>query len=293
MANYPIPLSSKNAFESVLGSQARELNPGLVFERFVPDTQEVDQERGEETPKKLGMKQVIRASKQLDRKLLEAFCTRWLETVKLDHAVPCDLKTQWRFIAGLGRKGSLEVGFTFNRYGFPILPGSGVKGIARAAAITELAEALETDRLNALNECLSKEEDKEFSVEFGKQYARAEACRQTAQEFRAIFGSLARAGGAVFFDAIPDAGKPPELELDIMNPHYPNYYEGSQPPTDHQNPIPVYFLAVGKDTTFWFAVGWRGEDNPVLRQRAQDWLQYGLKNLGAGAKTSAGYGYFK
>ena len=50
------------------------------------------------------------------------------------HGNPRSLKTEWRCIAGLGRKGPLEVGFTFNRYGFPILPGSSLKGIARAYA---------------------------------------------------------------------------------------------------------------------------------------------------------------
>jgi CRISPR-associated protein Cmr6 len=40
-------------------------------------------------------------------------------------------------------------------------------------------------------------------------------------------------------------------------------------------------------------VGWRGPLNTALREMAENWLKEGLMNLGAGAKTSAGYGYFK
>mgnify|MGYP001389521639 CR=1 FL=1 len=309
---YPIPLSSKNAFEGLPSSVKR--NPGLVFDRFVPDTQEIrreaDNRNREEPAKKTGLKNVEKAARQADLELLKAWSARWQETVKRDYAAPFSLSTQWRLIAGLGRKGALEVGFTFNRYGFPYLPGSSVKGLARAAALAQLAEALAEEKLkllaeavsktekkavvglDALNLALSREELKDFQSEF-------EACgpdenqRQAAQDFRLVFGTTAQAGRAVFFDAIPIGKDLPVLELDIMNPHYPKYYEGSAPPTDAQNPIPVYFLAVKASTKFWFAVGWRDADNPVMRSKVEEMLKFGLRELGAGAKTSAGYGYFK
>ncbi len=116
-----------------------------------------------------------------------------------------------------------------------------------------------------------------------------------ARAFRAVFGTTAGAGQAVFFDAIP-AGVPC-LELDIMNPHVPDYYRehGKTPPTAWQNPNPVYFLTVAPDTEFRFAVGWRGtldETGRARRDLAKDWLISALTELGAGAKTNAGYGYF-
>ncbi|MFZ2423912.1 MAG: type III-B CRISPR module RAMP protein Cmr6, partial [Anaerolineae bacterium] len=76
----------------------------------------------------------------------------------------------------------------------------------------------------------------------------------------------------------------------------PKYYQGTDTfPTDSQNPIPVYFLTVAAGEAFQFAVGWRGtldEHAKSYRRTAQTWLRQGLLNLGAGAKTSAGYGYF-
>ena len=129
---YPIPLTSKNAFEGLASGVKR--NPGLIFERFVPDTQETREEGGqrnrEEPAKKQGLKAVEKAAKNADLELLKHWHIRWKETVGRDHAEPFSLKTQWRFIAGLGRKGALEVGFTFNRYGFPYLPGSSRRGSA-------------------------------------------------------------------------------------------------------------------------------------------------------------------
>ncbi len=307
---YPIPLSSKNAFEGL--SPGVKRNPGLIFERFVPDTQEIryDGSNRDEPAKKKGLKSVEKAATLADTNLQKAWYARWKETVRRGHAEPFALSTQWRLIAGLGRKGALEVGFTFNRYGFPYLPGSGVKGLARAAALATLAEALSEEKLallaktvsvkenktigelNALNLALSREELKDFQAEF-ETCGPDEKQNQTAQDFRQIFGTTAFAGQAIFFDAIPDGNKLPGLELDIMNPHYPKYYEGRDYPTDSQNPIPVYFLAVKASTKFWFAVGWRGVDNPALRTQAKEWLGFGLKELGAGAKTSAGYGYFR
>jgi CRISPR-associated protein Cmr6 len=124
-------------------------------------------------------------------------------------------------------------------------------------------------------------------------------------DFVAIFGraprqgepeSAAQSGHAIFLDAIPT--HVPELQLDIMNPHFPDYY-GDDPkrptkyPTDWQSPKPVFFLTVAPNTEFCFAVGWRGAANEPLQKRAQEWLTKGLQELGAGAKTSAGYGYFK
>ena len=295
---YPIPLTSKNAFEGLSSSAKR--NPGLIFERFVPDTQErqaVPGQRNREEPaKKQGLQAVERASKLADADLLKSWHIRWLETIKCNHAEPFKLQTQWRFITGLGRKGALEVGFTFNRYGFPILPGSSVKGLARASALVFLSEILETElKLNALSECLGIEEDEAFETAFKEQFGSADKSLKTAKQIRLTFGTTAYAGKAIFFDAIPsgEKGKLPELELDIMNPHFPRYYEGKDYPTDSQNPIPVYFLTVKKNVTFWFAVGWRGADDPAMRGQVREWLEFGLKELGAGAKTSAGYGYFK
>jgi CRISPR-associated protein Cmr6 len=119
------------------------------------------------------------------------------------------------------------------------------------------------------------------------------------EDFRAIFGHApsnasdkrpAQTGQAVFYDAMPVDD--PKLELDVMNPHYPKYYAREETPTNWQSPVPIYFLTVAPNVRFEFAVGWRGAPNAELHQMAVEWLKGGLTELGAGAKTNAGYGYF-
>lgn len=253
---FPIPHPSAAAFTAHKNKSPQ--NAGLIFDRFAPDTRDSD------GAKKAGFEQVRQAAKNADTALLAAFNARWEREAQAVGAQSFTLKTDWRFITGLGRKGPLEAGFTFNRYGFPILPGSSVKGIARAYAL--LVKGV-------------SETDKDFVEIFGRAPKSGED------------QSVTQSGGAIFFDAIP-AGKP-TLELDVMNPHFPKYYSGEEFPTDWQNPIPVYFLTVAPGTKFRFAVGWRGTVNTELQNRAQEWLMNGLMELGAGAKTSAGYGYFK
>ncbi len=52
----------------------------------------------------------------------------------------------------------------------------------------------------------------------------------------------------------------PQLDLDIMNPHYGDYYQKKKdnkgnpiPPADYLNPVPVTFLAVATGQRFSFA----------------------------------------
>jgi CRISPR-associated protein Cmr6 len=285
---YPIPKKSAEAWQEHRSKSPQ--NPGLIFDRFAPDWgSSTDKEA-----KKKAFQAVEDAAKRVDTSLLFAWSARWETTVRNANADPFSLRTDWRFIAGLGRKGPLEAGFTFHRYGFPLLPGSSVKGIARAWALVSLATALESDRLDNLDKTLSVDEEKKFSETFKQTYPQASQQNDTlAREFRMLFGTTSAAGRAVFFDAIP--ARLPKLELDIMNPHYPKYYQRNEPPTDSQSPVPVYFLTVASEVEFRFAVGWRGtlaDEARQSRSLAQNWLMKGLTELGAGAKTSAGYGYF-
>lgn len=110
---------------------------------------------------------------------------------------------------------------------------------------------------------------------------------------RAIFGNNDQAGGIVFYDAFPQRCN---IDLDIMNPHYSDYYgddSGKKMPVDSENPIPIKFIAVGTGSTFRFALSNRGygQDNDLLHQ-AKAWLQKALENQGVGAKTAVGYGFF-
>jgi CRISPR-associated protein Cmr6 len=115
-------------------------------------------------------------------------------------------------------------------------------------------------------------------------------------EFLDIFGTQGRAGKVIFLDAVPTES--PTLEPDIINCHYQDYYSdktGIKSPTPYQNPIPVYFLTLGRKSKFAFAVAGRNanEETEKLVEKAKDWLCQGLQELGIGAKTAAGYGYLE
>ncbi|HWP91858.1 MAG TPA: type III-B CRISPR module RAMP protein Cmr6 [Thermodesulfobacteriota bacterium] len=171
-----------------------------------------------------------------------------------------NVKTQWRMVVGLGSGSILETSMTFHRiYGFPIIPGSGLKGLAKAYANT------------------------------------VENIPDSDQQITDVFGSQSSEkpsqGKVIFFDAIPV--KFPKLKLDIMNPHYQDYYSdpsGKTPPADYLSPNPIFFLTVGEGAEFYFAVASKEEH---LAKLAKGWLENALKELGVGAKTSAGYGYFE
>lgn len=314
----PIPLNSQDAFEALMGKSSQ--NAGLVFEKFAPDTQ------NDAKVKEKGLQAVLTAFEKSDKKLLEEWNARWFRVVQSAGAEPFIMKTNWRLIAGLGKKGALEVGFTFHRYGFPYIPGSSLKGLARAYGLLEISlgvevaikEKGEKEPLSNLDEVLALD-DNEKHEEGLRAYPPDENFLHMVKAFRQIFGTTDIAGKVIFFDAIPVSL--PKLEMDIMNPHYPEYYkEGSKEyPTNWQSPIPVKFLTVAPDCPFRFAIGWRssprdieksetkwngwykGEqikqqaapESPRLVKLARRWLQGGLLELGAGGKTNAGYGYFK
>jgi CRISPR-associated protein Cmr6 len=342
-----IPNKTSEAFWKHRESSAPQ-NAGLIFERFAPDwgneSSNRELKRKDKEPKKEGLSAALNASANADKPLLEGWNRRWEQTAKAASAVSFDLQTEWRLIAGLGRKGMMEVGFTFHRYGFPYLPGSSIKGLSRAWAVIDIASKLDDGNslkslsihvnqktphrkeplglLGALDFSLSQEQDEDFISDMEKCSASIEAL-ELSKYFRVIFGTTEHGGHIIFFDAIPKFI--PVLQLDIINPHYPEYYKegGREYPTAWQSPIPVTFLAVAPGNTFRFAVGWRTapidtmpiesispekarkewswfkgtlassqeKPNPILRQ-AENWLKNGLLELGAGGKTSAGYGYF-
>lgn len=187
-------------------------------------------------------------------------------------------------------------------YGFAFLPGSGLKGMARAYA--------ETVWLPARYERGSDGQPKDSSQ---RQDAQA-AWRQIEAVFGWAPGSDSlkpwkprcvpdrdrndreHSGAIVFHDAWPEQW--PKLIVDIVNNHHPEYYQAGpedngHPPGDWENPVPVYFLAVPPETPFRFALSKRRNDvDDGLLKQAKEWLLGALCHLGAGAKTAAGYGSF-
>lgn len=168
------------------------------------------------------------------------------------------LRADSRVIVGLGSESVLETNIRLHRvYGFPIIPGSAIKGLTRSYAV--LMEG-------------RNESDPTFASVFGKAPPDGQA------------------GKVIFFDAIPANPASLKLELDVMNPHYAPYYQGKAPPADYHNPVPVFFLTIGAGSEFLFAVASREEH---LAEKAQEWLTKALTEMGVGAKTVAGYGIWE
>ena len=283
---YPIPNNAKNAFLG-LGRDSVS-NPGLLFDRYLGFAS--GWKMGEE--KKNNLQKVIAASKKIDEGLLNANLARWKAMVAAQNGISFKMESTWRFVTGMGRKGSLEVGFAFDRYGFPILPGSGLKGLARMRGLMALAERVGCPSLIELSKVLEEPDGKKSKAGW-KEFDPDLKLIDKAIAFRRIFGTQTRAGSVWFFDAVPEA--PLQLKMDVMTPHFPKYYQIIEAPTDNQNPNPIPFLTVEK-AVFWFGLTCTApdeEDRKEYFDRAIDWLKYGLRDLGAGAKTNAGYGFFE
>ena len=175
-------------------------------------------------------------------------------------------KPDWRVIIGLGADSVYETGITLHHiYGFPYIPATAIKGVSRGYIISEKFQNKEETAF----------QDKEFCDIFG--------CVSKS------YYKESRQGKVTFFDAMPISI--PQLKPDIMNVHYPDYYNGSKAPTDTQNPNPIFFLTV-ENTEFQFMLGCK-EENENLLSIAFEWLKNALQNNGIGAKTAVGYGYMK
>jgi hypothetical protein len=106
-------------------------------------------------------------------------------------------------------------------------------------------------------------------------------------DFVAVFGSQQSAGKVQFLPAYPISNV--TLSLDIMNPHFPDYYTGTTMPTDTQNPNPINFLTIG-NSPFRFVIL---SNEQCLLNTVENWTDKTLKGKGLGAKTASGYGYFR
>lgn len=184
--------------------------------------------------------------------------------VSLYGCEPFTLKSDWRIALGMGNASVYENGFTFHpTFGIPYLPGSSLKGMTRHWAMA-VGKPEKT-----IKEIFGHENDVNVQSE----------------EFRQ--------GQIIFFDALPTDVSQNMVQPDIMNNHYPDYYEGNKYPADWLSPRPIFFLTM-KDISFQFCLGYThhgdSSDSKALLQMAQEWLTNALEESGVGAKTAVGYG---
>jgi len=205
------------------------------------------------------------------------FLTRRTQALEATGARSSTLYAQTRLVVGLGLPHPTETALLFDRVtGSPYVPGSSLKGVLRSAA--RLVALGESDTGDAGDRSFWAENlDRTFGPELGGEATPAK-------------------GELLFHDAFPERW--PELELDVLTPHYGDYYsdpgdEPAQPPADWLDPNPVSFLTVAAGTGFTFWLGHRAatraeSDLPI----AERLLHLALGALGLGGKTSSGYGVF-
>lgn len=166
------------------------------------------------------------------------------------------LHPQTALLTGTGEAGIRNVGLALHgTYGWPVLRGSALKGVAHAYA-RDVAQLPEADR-------------------------------------RDIFGTRPDAddhepGTVAFLDAVWH-GTDCTVAAHVLTPHYGPYYgdrSGTVPPAEYHNPVPVTYLAVTGGTFIATVIG-----PAATVDTARDLLTAAVDDLGVGAKTAAGYGY--
>lgn len=188
------------------------------------------------------------------------------------------VRPQWRLAVGLGNRANAhEIGLSLHgTYGWPVIPGSTLKGLTRACALEVGAQPERVVAVLGLSRVAPPDD----------QEAESPPDEDLPNEGR---------GAVRFLDAIPD-GNPVGVRLDVLTPHVKPYYDAIarrdsekqiRPPAEYHNPVPVQFLVVDRGS---FAVDLVGSVADDVRQAAE-WCAAALDELGVGAKTSAGYGY--
>jgi len=181
-------------------------------------------------------------------------------------------------------------------FGQPFIPGSAVKGITRHAALAELHAAPDADKASLMER---------FCRVFGYTSDIFEKGGELAAWKHLNPKDMpADLQGAVTFLPAYSVGAA-HLEVDITNVHTPVYYTGDNhnkagDPRSlrEENPRPNYFPVVAAGAKFGFClvlnpVGQQRANSSELLSAARDWLIQALTVYGVGAKTGAGYGWFR
>lgn len=228
-----------------------------------------------------------------------------------------------RMVVGLGGGGVLETGITLDHVsGLLMIPRSALKGMTRAYANYIAAAELLYDfsgeqsdekapsRLQALDNILGASDEERITLlkDYGQKKWIPNDWRPSADDltnepiaqlYQWAFGNQASAGSLVFYDAVLSGWNNDVrrlFDIDIMNPHYPDYYQsdGRVAPSDDQNPVPIKFLTVSQGLHFAFALGLRTGSffHKDWFDILLDWFKLALQELGVGAKTRSGYGMF-
>lgn len=334
----PTYLVPQNTAAALRAAEGKCLHLGLFLGRYTPRqviANEAWDDRGRIKWRDHWLEEKVLPAFKTDsralRDLQSAVYARWQQATA--GAVTFRARNKGRLIVGMGGKGVLEVGITLHHVtGLPVIPGSALKGLTRTYALLIIAQkvgirALRPKQLQQLQQAhlaspleildaalVTADEQREETltlltkapINADTQDVRLIAQQLNtlalAQRYRAAFGSQEDGGDCIFYDAVvADLPGDRLFELDVMTPHFKNYYDDvnsgnptfKEAPDDGQDPNPIGFVTVAAGTTFAFAVGPRAGSNPQVARQAAAWLKRALAELGVGAKTAAGYGVFE
>lgn len=158
-----------------------------------------------------------------------------------------------KIIVGLGQESVREISMTLHWiYGIPFIPGQAIKG--------------------AVSNWIGNEKSKD-------------------ENYNLIFGNEESKGVVIFLDSYPENWNF-DINLDIINSHYNNYYSGNKPPSDWQSPNLIQFLALEKVSFKIYLIYLKEgtKDKKIGGKTLEKWLKEALKYGGIGAKTASGYG---
>jgi CRISPR-associated protein Cmr6 len=269
-------------------------HPGLALDKFIYRS-------ADQSFVKHALQKIIEINNTADNQWFQELHQRWMAAIHHEGMPPpLHCTTTSPLTLHLARASALEnAGICLHPlYGFAYLPGSGLKGMARAYAETVWLPA-QTDQKQAwrqIEDVFGWAPNPDRHQQINDPDHPAEVRRQDDNDPKSP-EIKASSGNIVFHDAWPETW--PKLIVDIVNNHHPEYYQAepndnAHPPGDWENPVPVYFLAVPPGVTFTFPLAKRHEDVPdQLLELARDWLLGALCHLGAGAKTATGYGCFR
>ena len=240
---------------------------GLVLDRLLDQWPEDQTQKGAAFVRfianacKLPVPEVYQAAYQRWYELILQACTR-------REAALWAGQVEGRLFIGTGGVSPLEAAVTLHHtYGTPFIPGSALKGLTRAYALERIEGSKR--RVNA----------RTFDTLFGREPETTDGDWDGGE-----------AGYLIFNNAwwIPHSARTP-LTPEIVTVHHADYYssQGTTPATDFDSPTPNAQIAV--QGSFLFSIEGAGQ----WAEFGMELLQMALQHWGAGAKTGAGYGYFR
>jgi len=164
-------------------------------------------------------------------------------------------------------------------FGYPIIPGSAIKGCAAHTAYRDWKE-------NPSPELATKIIDI-FGYPPGDETIKQQIAKMLPKTLSNQSGKVA------FLAATPLTPQNGYLVSDISTCHHPKYYQGKQLQAyDNEEPNPLPFPAVKTGVKFVFTIVPLRTANADMVEQARQWLLQAMTLWGLGAKTAAGYGWF-